>query len=212
MSLEVWMKKGTKITVGGRELILLPLPLSNLIAIGHWLEDNCNDVVQEIVVDLKKGEQAPNPFSLIAKVLLRVNVSQIALVMFDSPKDPLTKKKLNDGLTVEFFEEYLDIPTAHELFNKFVEINQLEDLIKNLSRLPLVKKLIEAGTLAYGIPFLNSLQPSTVSAPKESEGSLSHRSMDTSTPATSEEQEAGSYPNQPPNPTEEKPRKKSYLQ
>lgn len=214
MSLDVWLKKGTKVEVGGRELILMPLPLSKLMAIGHWLEDNTNDVVHELLSTLRKGESIPNPLNWVAKILLRVNVSEVALTMFETPKDPMTGKKLNDKLTVEFFDEYLDAPTAKEIFEKFVKVNQLEELVKNLSSLPIIKKLIEAGTLAFGIPFLNSLQQSTVSAQTKSEGSPSLKSTDMSEPVITEGQARGSS-SENQNPLaleEEKEPKKQYLQ
>lgn len=196
MSLDVWLRKGEKVQIGGRELILMPLPLSRLVEIGHWLEENCNEVVQDVIEELRGGKEAPNPLGLVTKVLLKVNTSQVAMEIFARSRKPGTKELLNTDLTVEFFEEYLDTPAAQELFRKFIKVNQLEDLIKNLWSLPIVKKVIEAGALVYGIPFLSSLQQSTDSVQSKSEGSHSHKSMDTSQPATSDEQEAGTSPSQ----------------
>lgn len=195
MSLDVWLKKGEKIQIGGRELILMPLPLSRLVEIGHWLEENCNGVVQDVIEDLRGGKEAPNPLGLVTKVLLRANTSEVALELFSRSRKPGTKELLNKDLDKEFFDEYLDTPTAQELFRKFIKVNQLEDLIKNLWSLPIVKKVIEAGTLAYGIPFLNSLQQSTDSVQKKSEGSHSHKSTDTSEQVISGEQEIGKSQN-----------------
>lgn len=214
MSLDLWLKKGSKVMVGGRELILMPLPLAKLVSIGHWLEENCNEVVQEILEEIRKGKETPNPLALVTKVLLRVDMAETALLLFEFPKDPLSRKHINTDLTKEFFEEYLDIPTSQELFRKFVEINQLEELLKNLQSLPLAKKLIEVWTLAYGIPYLSSLQPNMGSVQEKSEGSLSHKSTATSEPATTGEQDPGSLSSlteEGKMETEEK-KQKQYLQ
>jgi hypothetical protein len=195
MSLDVWLSRGKKVNIGGRDLIMMPLPLSKLVAIGNWLEETCNDVVADILGEIRKGKEAPNPLALVTKVLLRIDMSQTALIIFESPKDPLTRSPVNKDLTREFFEEYLDIPTSKDLFLKFIEINQIEDLIKNLQSLPMAKKLIEIWTLTFGIPYLSSLQQSMVSPQDKLEGSLSHKSTDTLTPATSEELGLGSMEN-----------------
>lgn len=215
MSLDVWLKKGERIQVGARELILMPLPLSRLVEIGHWLEENCNEVVQDVIEELREGNAAPNPLGLIAKVLLQVDTSAMALEIFGRVKKPGTKELLNKDLDLEFFNDYLDVPVAQEMVRKFIKVNQLEDLIKNLWSLPIVKKVIEAGTLVYGIPFLNSLQQNTGSAQTRSEGSLSPRSTDTSGPATSGEQGSGSSIeslNSSPEQSPDQPPKKEYVQ
>jgi len=198
VSLDTWLKKSVKVEVGGRELFLAPLPLARLVEIGHWLEDNCNEVVQDVLDEMKVSKETPNPLSLITKVLLRVNMSDVSMQLFARAKKPGGNELLNSDLSKEFFDEYLDIPTVKEIFEKFVAVNQLEDLIKNLYRLPIVKKVMEAGLLTYGIPYLNSLPQSMDSAPVKSEGSLSPKSTTTSAQVTSEEQDLGSSSNLPP--------------
>ena len=96
MSLDVWLKKGEKIQIGGRELILMPLPLSRLVEIGHWLEENAGGVQDIILEEYRSvGEVPKNPLWLVAKVLLRVDTSQVALEILGRTKKPGTKELLN---------------------------------------------------------------------------------------------------------------------
>lgn len=195
MSLDAWLSRGKKVQIGGRELTMMPLPLSRLVGIGHWLEENCNDVVQEILSDMRSGKAAPNPLGMITQVLLRVDLSETALMIFGLPKDN-DGNPINKNLTKQFFEDYLDIPTAHDLFNVFIEVNDLPNLVKNLQSLPIVKQVMEAWTLTFGIPFLTSLHQNTDLAQKTSGGSPTLKSTDMSMPNTSERQEAGKSENQ----------------
>lgn len=185
MGLEVWLKSGKKVTIGGRELWLMPLPLTRLYSIGSWLETNATEVLKEAVAQTKAGE-VPNTMALVAKILLRVDVAELAFTIFNNPKDPETRERVNKGISKEFFEDYLDLKNAHTLFMEFVQLNDIENLIKNLQSLPMVKKLMEASSLTFGIPFLNSLPQSIASAQIRSEGSRSHRSTDTLMPLSEE--------------------------
>jgi hypothetical protein len=196
---DVWLARGKKINIGGRELTLMPLPLSRLVQIGHWLQDNCNAVVQEVLYEMKAGGDAPNPLALVSRVLLRVDISEVALELFSIPKDA-EGKPLNPNLSKEFFSENLDIPTAHELYNKFVELNQLESLVKNLQSLPVVRKILDAAMTTFGIPYLNSLPLSTNLDQKTSEGSPIPKSTDTLEPTTFEKQETGNTSQELPTP------------
>lgn len=193
MSLDVWLKRGKRVTVGGRELIMMPLPLRRLYGLGSWLEENSSEVIKEIIAS---GSAAPNPLAMVARVLARVNVSEVCYLIFSIPRDPDTGEQINKNISVEFFDEYLDVPVAQELFKQFIELNELENLIKNLQSLPVVKKLMEASSLAFGIPFLNSLQLSTASSQNKPEGSQFLKSTDSSTQPTSERQETGGTKNQ----------------
>jgi hypothetical protein len=177
MSLEVWLQRGRKVEVGGRELYMMPLPLTQLFSVGKWLEENSGDVLQETIKNTEPGK-VPNPLVLVTRVLMKVDMSEVALKIFSYPRNPDTKECLNGELTKDFFDEYLDIPTAHRLFNDFIALNQLEELLKNLQSLPVIKKLMEAASLTFGIPYLSSLQQSTDSTPNGLEGSHSHKSMD----------------------------------
>lgn len=189
MSLDVWLRKGRKVVIGGKEMHMMPLPLVRLYDVGKWLEDNAGTVIREAIQN--SGDQVPNPISLIATVLLRVDVSSVALTVFSEPENPDTGEKVNKNLTKEFFDKYLDIPTAQEMFQTFIELNDLEKLIKNLQSLPAIKKLMEASSLAFGIPFLNSLRQSTDLSQSGSEGSRFPKSIVTTRPATKESSENG---------------------
>lgn len=190
MSLDIWLKRSKQVTVGGRELYMMPLPLNRLYEIGRWLETNANDVIKETISTSKDGT-VPNPIGLITTVLMRVDVSEMALKIFSTPKNPDTDEPLNPNLTKQFFDDYLDVPTAQELFYVFVELNDLERLIKNLRSLPMIRSLMEASSLAFGIPFLNSLRQNTASAQTQLGGSPSLKSTDTSQPASNAEQADG---------------------
>jgi len=176
-SLDVWLSKGKKVNVAGRELIMFPLPVSRLVKVIDWLEENANEVIGDTIKTAEPGK-IPNPLILITRVLGKVDMSQLVCDVLSYPKNPDTKKPLNEGLSKQFFDDYLDIPTANALVKTFVELNEIPDIIKNLQSLPVVKRLMEAASLTFGIPYLNSLQQSTDSTLTESEGSRSRKSTD----------------------------------
>jgi hypothetical protein len=192
MSLDVWLSRGKKVQIGGRELIMMPLPLSKLKQIGHWLEDNCDDLVREVRAEIRAGGTAPNPLGMVTRILLKVNVAETVFEIFSLPKDPVTREPINKDISLEFFEDYLDIPTSNSVYTAFVELNQLEKLIKNLQSLPIAKDLMTAGMSTFGIPFLNTLLQNTDSAQKTSGGSPIPKSTDISEQRTSSEQDLGS--------------------
>jgi hypothetical protein len=191
MSLDVWLSRGKKVQIGGRDLIMMPLPLSKLKQIGHWLEDSCDDLVREVRTEIRAGAAAPNPLTMVTRILLKVDVVETVFEIFSLPKDPVTREPINKDLSKEFFEEYLDIPASHSVYNAFVELNQLEKLLKNLQSLPIAKDLMTAGMSTFGIPFLNTLLQNTDSAQKTSGGSLTRKSTDTLEQRTSSEQDPG---------------------
>lgn len=186
---DVWLKSGRKVTVGGRELILMPLPLTRLYKVLDWLEEASKDVIKETIT--AESKEIPNPLILIGRVLNKVDMPVLINEIFSAPKDPDTREPLNKGISKEFFEEYLDIATAHKIAKAFFEINELGDILKNLQSLPLVKELNKAASLTFGIPSLNSLQQSMDTPQSKQEGSLSPKSTDSLTPANSEELESG---------------------
>jgi hypothetical protein len=192
-SIDVWLKRGKKVEIGGRDLYMMPLPLSKLIGVGTWLEESSNDVVSETLKNVEPGK-VPNVMVLVAKVLNKVNVSQVAFEIFSLPKDPETRESVNKNLSKEFFDEYLDIPTANILVKTFVELNDIPEIIKNLQSLPVVKRLSEAASLTFGIPFLNSLLQNTVSTQTKPEGSLFPKSTDSAERTDIVEQVLGSNP------------------
>ena len=188
MSLDKWLARGKPIMIGGREFLVMPLPLTRLHELGIWLETNCKEVVREFFADAKA--EKPNPLVMVSKVLMRVDTAEVIHNLLITPKNPETREPIN-SVTLDFISEYLDVPSAHEFYTAFVEVNDLESLLKNLQRLPIVKNLMEAASLTFGIPFLSSLEQSTVSHQKRSEGLPSRKSTATSAPVSTGAQEAG---------------------
>jgi hypothetical protein len=170
---------------------MMPLPLQRLIGIGEWLEENCAEVVHEMISNVNGGAESPNPMVLVTRVLGKIDVAQLALNIFSYPKDPDTMEPLNPKLSKEFYVEFLDIPVAHKLFKDFVEINDIGELIKNLQSLPVVRKIMEAANLTFGIPYLNTLLANMDSTQKMSEGSPSLKSTPTSSREDIAEMEFG---------------------
>lgn len=191
MSLEKWLSTGKKVSVGGRELIMMPLPLRKLHGLGVWLETTTRE---QFLSRLKEPDALQDPFIVLKEILVKVDLSDLCMEIF-STKDP-AGKLINEGISEEFFDEYLDAPTVKNLVKAFVEVNEIEEIIKNLSSLPIVKGMVEAMSLTFGLPFLKSLLPSTDSAQTQSEGSLSRRSTDTSRPDGKDTQENPSQPAQ----------------
>src|SRR5579885_1669377 len=135
MALDVWLKRGKTVNVGGKDLYMMPLPIKKLFAIGYWIEENSKDVIQEAINNFEPGQQL-NPLVLVVRVLSKIDVSHLAYQIFSIPKDPITKEQVNKDISVEFFEDYLDIPTAHLVAKTFIELNDVEEIIKNLQSLP----------------------------------------------------------------------------
>lgn len=191
MSLDVWLRTGRQVEVGGKKLWMLPLPLSMLYPVFGWLEKNATDVVNDFVKNAGK-EKAPNPLVLVTRVLSKVDIPTVAVSIFSFPKNPETGKRLNSCLnkpwwkfwvkqsdwSKKFFDQYLDIPTSQKLLQTFTELNDLPNLIKNLQSLPVTQKVMEAASLTFGIPYLNSLLQSTGLAQSKLEGSQSRKSTD----------------------------------
>jgi len=209
MSLEIWLARGREVRIGGRKLRLMPLPLSRLHVVGNWLNENCREVVRDLIAT--QTTQTPDPFAMITQVLLRVDVAEVAYQLFSTSKDPETGKPINEGLTKEFFEEYLDVPAAHELFKIFIEVNEVPDLLKNLQRLPMVQALTEISMTTLGLPYLSSLRLSTASTQRKSEGSQSLKSTDSLEGATTGTPETGNS-NLSLKELEEKQQRKPLLQ
>lgn len=193
-ALDVWLKRGKKIEVGGKSLWMMPLPLSKLYPVFDWIEENATDVVNDFVKSAEPGK-APNPLVLVTRVLSRVDLPSLAANIFSFPKNPDTNQPLNEVLTKEFFDDYLDIPTAQNLVQMFMDLNDLPNLIKNLQSLPVTQKVMEAASLTFGIPYLNSLLANTGLTQSKLEGSPSRKSIDSSKQSVSGGQVLGT-PNQ----------------
>jgi hypothetical protein len=172
---------------------MAPLPLRTLYSVGEWLEENSNGVIKETTMGLKPGE-VPNVLSLVTKIIMRVDVSKLIMDILALPTNPETLKPLNELPNKEFFDKFLDITTAHQVYKVFSELNDLEALIKNLQSLPMVSKLMEISSLTFGIPYSNILRQNTGSRQSKLEGSHSHKSIGTSEPEDTGSQVPGRTP------------------
>ena len=185
MNLSKWLARGTKVSIGGKDFVLMPLPLKKLYDVWEWLEQSCRETIEDALEEMKTSTTPPNPLELIGRVLRKVDMVDVIYMLLTMSKNPETKQPIND-VTKEFLGEYLDVPAAKDLAVKFVEVNQLEDIVKNLQRLPIAQKVTELLQTTLGLPFLSSLQPSTDSRQEESEGTQSHKSSAISKPDTKE--------------------------
>lgn len=204
MSLEVWLQLGKPVTIGGKEMLVMPLPLPRLREAIVEFDKRIWEMFKEMRED---KVETPNLMQFIVDIINSFDTTELAYKLLTIPKNPETNRPVND-VTKEFLDEYLDIPSMRKLMVTFVEVNEIEGLIKNLQSLPMLKKLMEAATTTYGVKFLNFLQQNTASNLGRSQNSLSPRSTDTSVPDTTGTPESG--PEQKRTETEEE--KKSYLQ
>jgi len=192
-ALDVWLGLGKKVQVGGKEFVLMPLPLSRLRKIGDWLQNATLDEVKDVV---REAKATSDPWKSVAAILKRIDIHDVVFHLFADPKDT-EGTQVNPEITKEFLEEYLDTPTVRRIFKAFIEVNELEETIKNLSDLPGARRLMEALTITFGLPFLNSLQQSMGFDPNRSESSPVPRSTDISRDAITESLESGPKKPQP---------------
>jgi hypothetical protein len=185
--LEIWLQQGKEIQVGPKTLLLLPTPLYKLRNVTKWLDETTKGVLLEA---LKDGDKDLTPWGIMAGVVREVDMTELCLRIFER-KNPQTGEVINAGIDKEFFEEYLDTPTARRIILAFIEINEIEDAIKNLQSLPVVRSLMEVLKSTFGLPFLKHLQENTDSGRGTSEGSASHKSSSTSVEQFSDTQESG---------------------
>jgi hypothetical protein len=189
MSLQKWLGKGKRVSIGGKEFLVMPLPLKTLYDVWDWLEQNCKDTIQEVLEEMKTSTTAPNALELIGRVLRRVNLVDVAHHVLTITKNPETGKPLNE-VSKEFLMEYLDLPSSKEFAVVFVEVNQLEDMIKNLQRLPIAQKVMDLVQTTLGLPFLNLLQQNMDSLQQKSGSSPSNKSDSISGAGTTAEPES----------------------
>lgn len=184
--LELWLQQGREIRIGPKTFTLLPTPIAKLQGIQNWLDDTTKGVLLQAL----KDEDTPSPWGLVANVLMQVDVYDLCMKIFER-KHPETGEPINKGLTRKYLEEYLDTPTTRQIILAFIEINELEEALKNLQSLPVVGSLMEALKTTFGLPFLKHLQQNTDSLPKTSEGSVSPSSDNISVAATGDTQGNG---------------------
>lgn len=167
---------------------MMPLPLSRLRKIQAAIEEKVYERTRDMVAD---QEKTPDLMRFIADILKSLDFIDICYRVFADIKDPDTHESVNKDLTKEFFEEYLDTPTLRRCVMTFVEVNELEEVVRNFRLLPGVDKLIEILTTTFGMTLLSSLPLSTSSALGRSQSSPSPSSSDTSQQTTD-----GSSPSQ----------------
>lgn len=188
MSLEVWLSTGEKVTIGGRELHLMPLSLSKLRKYGELLQNRTTPVYLETIT---KGEQL-DIMALVGKVINDLDfLGDMCFEMFSSFKDPDSGELLNKDLTREFFTEYLDPPSLKRIIVGVIKVNELEETIKNLFDLPGAKEIMRALVPVFGLGLLNSSLQSTDSVPSRSGSLRSPSSTGTSPPTTTGSQGGG---------------------
>ena len=181
MSIETWLATGKKAPLGPMDVYVMPLPLDKLREIAVVLQEK---VHEELVTILKKQQEAPDAFMFIGEVLGKIDAVDIVYSLLSEPAYP-DGKAVNKDLTRDHVKRYLDAPTIRGLFNVFVEVNELEELIKNLQSLPWASHLWEALTMTFGISLSNFLLPNMGLLPGKLESSLSHKSTGTSEPGIS---------------------------
>jgi hypothetical protein len=190
--LEIWLQQGKEIQVGPKTLLLLPTPLFKLRGVTRWLDDTTKGVLLEA---MKTGDKDLSPWGIMAGVVREVDVPELCVRIFER-KNPQTGEPINSTwkpyvpwiprwgrwipLDKAFFEEYLDTPTARRIVLAFIEVNDLEEALKNLQSLPVVSNLMEVLKSTFGLPFLTYLAKSTGSSPGTSEGSAFPKSSSTS--------------------------------
>jgi hypothetical protein len=184
--LELWLQQGREIRIGPKTFTLLPTPIAKLRGIQNWLDDTTKGVLLEAL----KEEDTPSPWGLVANVLMQVDVYDLCVKIFER-KHPETGEPINKELTREYLEEYLDTPATRQIILAFIEINELEEALKNLQSLPVVGSLMEALKTTFGLPFLKHLQTSTDSLPSTLEGSASPSLDNTSEAVTGGTRENG---------------------
>lgn len=185
--LDVWLQTGRKVNVRGRELILMPLPLKHLKIALESIESVTKDFVKDFVIKADRGEL--DFMSIARDVLNSFNSTDVAYSVFMLSKDPETGASLNKDLTKEWLEDNLDLPTMRRLIVEFVEVNEIEDTLKKAQDLPMLKGVVDALMMTYGIALLKSSPQSMDSHPDKSEISPSPKSTDTANPDTGDTQE-----------------------
>ena len=202
--LDIWLQTGRKVNIRGKELILMPLPLKHLKSALESIESVTRDFARDFVVKADRGEL--DFMSIARDVLNSFNSTEVAYSVFMLAKDPDTGESLNRDLTKEWLDENLDLPTMRRLIAEFVEVNEIEDALKKARDLPMLKGVVDALMMTYGIALLKSSQPITDSTPGKSLTSPSLSSTDTANPDTGETQENGTRSPMETMNTEDRPR------
>lgn len=182
-SLGKYCETGKKESIGGKEVVIMPLPISRLKKIAGYLQDHVDAHLTEMLASQKEN---PNIMQMVVDVLTAMDVCEIVFHALTTVKNPETGQPFNGDVTKEWLEDYLDIPTIQRLVPVFIEVNELESLIKNYQRLPLLGQIVESLKATFGIALLTSLPANMVSQLERPESSPSLSSMDSSEASTGE--------------------------
>lgn len=180
MSLEIWLASGKTVIIGGKDFVMMPFPLGRLRSVMDGLQKEVEQTLRESAK--KQDAGSFDPFEFIAEVLRRIDAVKVVYNILSEPRDPFSGEKVNPNLDSEFIEIYLDLPTLRKLIVTFVEVNELEETLKNLQSLPGIKALLDSTATIFGVGLLSTLQPSMGSVPSRSDDSPSLKSMPTSEP------------------------------
>jgi len=176
--LDIWLETGRKVRIGGRELWMVPLPLGRLKKALEAFDERTKGMIKDFVTEANQGKMDVVKFTM--SVLNTYNSTDLVYEILMYGKDPDTGKPLNEDLTKEWIEDNLDIPSLRRLIVDFVEVNEIEEVLKKAADLPSVGIMIQAMTMTYGLGFLKSSQASTALDLGRSETSPSPKSTDTS--------------------------------
>jgi hypothetical protein len=180
-NIDVWLSRGKKVELGGRELTMMPLPLSKLRGVQAVLEEKIYERTHELVEDQKRS---PDAMQFIADILKSMDFVDMTYHILADPKRPDDSGPINPGLTKQFVEDYLDTPTLRKLVLTFIEVNELEEVVKGFMSLPGVTKLVEVLMTTFGTTFLASFSRNSISTAGRSQNSPIHSSQDTLQPTT----------------------------
>lgn len=151
--LEIWLAQGKEIQVGPKTLLLLPTPIVKFRNVTRWIDETTKGVLLDA---LKNGDKDLTPWKIMADVVREVDVAELCMRIFER-ENPQTGEAINAGIDKKFFEDFLDTPTTQRIIKTFIEVNDFEEAIKNLQRLPMVQSLLEVLKSSFGLPFLTSL-------------------------------------------------------
>jgi hypothetical protein len=193
MPLEVWLESGQDVFIGGRKFVLVPVPFSRLRNVAQGIEEHVRKEYQSLLKTPSENVDLPG---FIQGVVKTIDFVDVVYHLLADPKNPEDGSPVNVDVKKEFIDDYLDTPTLRRFIQKFIQVNDLEETLKNLCGLPGVKQAVEGLMATFGLALLNSLRTSTGSPLDRSQPSPFRKSTGTSQPTTTETPESG--PDKPP--------------
>lgn len=186
--LQDWLETGKPVKIGGREFILVPVPFSRLKNVAKRVEDRVSTEYREIL--RKPAEKVDLP-GFIQGFVKTIDFVDLIYHLLADPKNPEDGTPVNAEVSKEFIDNYLDTPTLRRFILTFIQVNELEETLKNLCGLPGVKEAVEGLMATFGLALLNSLRTSTVSPLDRSQPSPFPKSTDTSPDTSTDRPESG---------------------